>query len=163
MITKVSDQELTVKAETQYLMIVRLHQMFESTQDFGIEDLYLTQLAMYAKLMQQVKVIAPRLLSLKLDGILRDIVKLETELNKPDQVLTQEIVAQAELLFDTAAALGWEMPQPAPLIFTCEICGARGQLGVEIVERPYYDTTLRRDNTRYECKNIQACLTRTGR
>ena len=128
MVTKVSVQELTVKVETQYSAIVRLHQIFNVTQDFEIEDLYLRQLAVYAKLMQQVKVIAPQLFNLKHDGVLEDITKLEAQLNKPNTVLAPELVAQAELLFDTGVVLGWVEPQPEA-IYTCEVCSFKGRLG----------------------------------
>ena len=44
--------------------------------------------------------------------------------------------------------------------YSCEICGHTGQLGVDIEERPYYDRFFKRDNIRYECKNIEKCLDR---
>jgi hypothetical protein len=162
--TKVNNiLELMTQAEKQYELVKNLHHMFTNTQDFDLEDLFLVQLAVYAGIMRQVKAVAPQLFAVKLNELLEDVVKLEAELNKPNRVLTPEMVAQVELLLDTGVALGWVEPQPEAPIYTCELCGYKGRLNKDIVERPYYDVILHRDNTRYECENIQACLTRIGR
>jgi hypothetical protein len=164
MVTATKVSELISKAENQLEIINSLHQMFDNTLDLEIEDMFLAQLAVYTELIQQVKVVNPQWVTAKLNDVLVEMVNAKAQItNTSNDALTWEKVSQVTLLMGIAKALGWVEPQPPPSIFTCEICGARGQLGVEIVERPYYDTTLRRDNTRYECKNIQACLTRTGR
>jgi hypothetical protein len=155
--------ELMTKAKKQYELVKNLHHMFTNTQDFDLEDLFLVQLAVYAGIMRQVKAVAPQLFAIKLGELLKDVIKLETELNKPNQVLTPELVARVELLLDTGVALGWVEPQPVPPVYTCQVCGFRGLLNKDIVERPFYDTTLHRDSTRFECQNIEQCLTRTGR
>ena len=37
-----------------------------------------------------------------------------------------------------------------------------GQLGVTIVERPYHNPLYNHDSTRFECRDYESCLTRTG-
>lgn len=160
-ITKVNIIELLTKAENQYAIVKRLHQMFNESLDFEFEDSYLSQLAVYAGLMQQVKMTAPQLFAVKLDEVLEDIAKLKTEMD--NQVLTPEMVSHATLLFDTATALGWIEPQPEVPVYTCEVCGFKGRLGLDIVERPYFNSFYRHDSTRWECRDFEACLTRIGR
>jgi len=156
MLTKVSVQELLTKADTQYEVVKKLHQLLDDAGDVDVGDLYRAQLLIYADLMQQVKVTTPRLIELKLKEILVDI----NQFNNPE--LTPEIVSQTDFLLDLAKSLGWVEPQPKAPVYTCEICGFRGQLGVTIVERPYHNPLYDHDSTRWECADYESCLTRTG-
>ena len=49
----------------------------------------------------------------------------------------------------------------------CEVCGHEGiytgkefDPHAEIIEGEYYDRILERDNTRYECRDVSACMRR---
>ena len=46
--------------------------------------------------------------------------------------------------------------RPAAPVRECQVCGATK----DIVEREFYDQSLGRDSTRYECRNVVECLNR---
>ena len=162
MVVAIKANELIAKAENQLEIIKSLHRMFDSTLSLEVDDMYLVQLTVLTGLIQRVKAVNPQWVIAKLNAVLVELVMAKATINKPD--LTWEKVTQVTMLFDLAKALGWTQPQlESPSSYFCQVCGYVGRLGVDIVERPYYDVTLHRDNTRYECENIQACLTRTGR
>ena len=163
MVTAIKTNELIAKTESQLELIKNLHLMFDNTLDFSVEDMYLCQMTIYAVLIQQVKAVNPQWVTAKLNDALVELVTTKAAINKSDQSLTWEMVSRIVLLFGIAKALGWVEPQPEPLVYSCQICGCTGQLNKDIVERPYYDNVLHRDNVRFECQNIEQCLTRTGR
>jgi hypothetical protein len=143
---KTTFQELLTKADAQYKAVEKMHQLYNQTLDFDFDDLYLVQFAAYIGLVHQIRAINPQLIESRLKEVLAELAAVD----KHD-------IAKTSLLLDTAAALGWNPPAP---IYTCEVCGFKGHLGGDIVEREYYDKFLHRDNTRYECRDIEQCLNR---
>jgi hypothetical protein len=143
---KTTLQELLTKADAQYKAVEKMHQLYNQTLDFDFDDLYLVQFAAYIGLVHQIRAINPQLIESRLKEVLAELAAVD----KHD-------IAKTSLLLDTAAALGWNPPAP---IYTCEVCGFKGHLGGDIVEREYYDKFLHRDNTRYECRDIEQCLNR---
>jgi uncharacterized LabA/DUF88 family protein len=153
-------QELLTKAEEQYQIAEKMHRLYQENLDFDFYDLYRAQMAEYASLIQQARLVNPLLTELKLKEMLAEIKKLWPEQGNG---ITPDLVARVALLLDTAAAMGWNPPTPEIPTCSCEVCGNKGHLGVDIVEREFYDRTLERDSTRWECKNIEKCLDRIGR
>ena len=143
---KTTLQELLTKADAQYKAVEKMHQLYNQTLDFDFDDLYLVQFAAYIGLVHQIRAINPQLIESRLKEVLAELAAVD----KHD-------IAKTSLLLDTATALGWNPPAP---IYTCEVCGFKGHLGGDIVEREYYDKFLHRDNTRYECRDIEQCLNR---
>ena len=143
---KTTLQELLTKADAQYKAVEKMHQLYNQTLDFDFDDLYLVQFAAYIGLVHQIRAINPQVIESRLKEVLAELAAID----KHD-------IAKTSLLLDTATALGWNPPAQ---IYTCEVCGFKGHLGGDIVEREYYDKFLHRDNTRYECRDIEQCLNR---
>ena len=143
---KTTLQELLTKADAQYKAVEKMHQLYNQTLDFDFDDLYLVQFAAYIGLVHQIRAINPQVIESRLKEVLAELAAVD----KHD-------IAKTSLLLDTATALGWNPPAP---IYTCEVCGFKGHLGEGIIEREYYDKFLQRDNTRYECRDIEQCLNR---
>jgi hypothetical protein len=151
---KTTLQELLTKADAQYKAVEKMHQLYNQTLDFDFDDLYLVQFAAYIGLVHQIRAINPQVIESRLKEVLAELAEVDKLWNNG---ITPEIVAGTSLLLDTATALGWNPPAP---IYTCEVCGFKGHLGEGIIEREYYDKFLQRDNTRYECRDIEQCLNR---
>jgi hypothetical protein len=154
---KTTFQELLTKADAQYKAVEKMHQLYNQTLDFDFDDLYIAQLAVYTGLVQQICALNPRFIESRLKEVMGELAEVDKLWNNG---ITPEIVARILLLLDTATALGWKQPIPQEPIYTCEVCSFKGHLGADIVEREYYDQVLRRDNTRYECRDIEQCLNR---
>lgn len=43
------------------------------------------------------------------------------------------------------------------LTYTCAVCG---HSGLDVHDYPFYDRTLQRDSSQYQCDDINACLDR---
>jgi len=159
--TDTSLKELLSKAEEQYLIAEKMYSLYQEALDFDLYDLYVARLAKYTRQMQQIRLVNPESIELKLKDVLTEANQLWPE--DGNNGMTPESVAKVTFLLDIATALGWEASTPKISIYTCEVCGYRGYLGVDILERPYYDRLFKRDSTRWECKDIEKCLDRVGR
>lgn len=153
--------ELLNKAEAQYQIAEKMYWLYQETLDFDFYDMYRAQMAVYANLIQQVRLVNPQCVELKLNRILAEVNKLWPEDGNSE--ITPELVAKVAFLLDTASAMGWNAAKPEVSIYSCEVCGYKGHLGVDIVESEFYDRILKRDSTRWECKDIEECLDRLGR
>ena len=159
--TDTSLKELLSKADGQHLIVERMFWLYQKNLDFDFYDIYLTQLAGYARQIQQIGLVNPSVIEFKLKEVLTEVNKIWPV--HGDRGITPELVAKVTFLLDMATALGWRQPTPEVLLCSCEVCGYKGYLGVDILERPYYDRLFKRDSTRWECKDIEKCLDRTGR
>jgi hypothetical protein len=159
-ITDTSYKELLSIAEEQYLIAEKIYWLYQEKLDFDVYDLYIAQLAVYALQIQKIRLTDPQYIELKLKDVLAEANQLWPE--HGNERITAELVAKVALLLDTATALGWKEPLPEISVYSCEVCGFKGHLGVDIVERPFFDRVQQRDSTRWECKNIEKCLDRIG-
>jgi hypothetical protein len=160
-ITDTGYKELLSIAEEQYQLAEKMYWLYQEKLHFDFYDGYIAQLAVYARQIQQIRLVNPQYIELKLKDVLVEVKKLWP--GHGNEVLTAELVAKVALLLDRATALGWKQPLPENSVYSCEICGFTGRLGVDIVQRPFFNRVLRRDSTRWECIDIERCLCRTGR
>lgn len=99
-------KELWSKAEGQHLIAERMFWLYQKNLDFDFYDIYLTQLAGYARQIQQIRLVNPQLIELKITDVLAAVKKLWPE--HGTNGITPELVARVTLLLDKATAMGWK-------------------------------------------------------